>query len=375
LYQLYQEAISHDGEVSLGKGVALYHAVEQKIEKDVDTHDQNHRGALVSRLCGIYRTARDKKTATVADDLKRLAFQRMPEVLKRQVNQYDAVVSQVAHTLYDLAGPRDGFAFFIRQIETEPAWRQYNNQDGWSSFGNTLAEWRSQVKELKNLGDLEPRLLKIVVKELRRDLQSQNARSSYIYNRQYPWYWREKEEIFVKTAQEVLAENRNSGAIVLYIANYLYSGVNRPRLAIDALLDAHRREVLDEAGQSRLVEFLHGQDRFGESIGILEPLVERRPDNLRYRVSLMWGYFKTSRPQQLAELLAKTDAHFHKENRWNEDAMAPWAIAASIAGFISSRSLTCRKQFRIASARRPIGVSATARSRTTTCGLPRPTQG
>ena len=152
LYQLYQETISRGGEVSLGQGAALYHAVEQKIQKVLDTHDQNHRGALVSRLCGIYRTAWHKKIAGVADDLHRFAFQRMPEVLQGQVNNYDGMVSEVANTLHDLASPRDGLAFLIQRMETEPAWLQYNNQDGWSRVGYTLAEWRTQVKAL---GDLE----------------------------------------------------------------------------------------------------------------------------------------------------------------------------------------------------------------------------
>ena len=231
-------------------------------------------------------------------------------------------------------------------METKPAWLQYNNQDGWSRFGNTLAEWRTQVK---NRGDLEPRLLKIVLKELRRDLQTQNTRAYILYDRHYSWYWQEKEDAFVKTAQDVLAENENSSAIVLYAANYLYWSVNRPRLAIEALLDAHRREVLDEAGQSRLVEFLHGQDRFGESIGILEPLVERRPDNLRYRVLLMWDYFKTNRPRQLAKLLARPTPTSTRRTAGTKMPWPPWATVAWKAGFIRNRSLTCRKRFRTAS--------------------------
>ena len=161
-----------------------------------------------------------------------------------------------------------------------------------------------------------------------------------------------------------------------YIANYLYWSVNRPRLAIEALLDAHRREVLDEAGQSRLVEFLRRQNRFAESIPVLDPMVERRPDKLQYRVWLMNGYFKTNRPWQLAEILAKRPTPAF--TRRTAGTRPPWPLWAKVAlktYFTNSRSRTCKKRSPIASGRGPIAASATARSRITTIGSPGPTPG
>ena len=64
------------------------------------------------------------------------------------------------------------------------------------------------------------------------------------------------------------------------------------------------------------------QNRFAETIPILEPLVQRRPDNLQYRVWLMNAWFKTGKPERLAKLLKETHDYFHKDNRWNENAMA-----------------------------------------------------
>jgi tetratricopeptide (TPR) repeat protein len=270
-------------------------------------------------LCGIYRTARDKKIAGVAGDLKRLAFQRLPEVFKRPIDNDNTTVFEVADTLYRVAGPRDGLAFLVQRIESEPRWLAQSYQGGWDSFGNALADWRTQVKDL---GDLEPRLLKVVLKELRRHLQTNNVRDSSIYQSESTCYWREKEDAFVKTAQDVAAENKDSNTIIGHVAEYLYWRVKRPRLAIEILLDARRRGVLEDGDQSRLAEFLQAQDRFAESVEILEPLLQRRPEGLSYRVLLMHGYFKTNRPRQLAELLAKTDALFHRENHWNEEAMS-----------------------------------------------------
>jgi len=135
-------------------------------------------------------------------------------------------------------------------------------------------------------------------------------------------FWGEKTDDFARAADEVWAEQKQSGAACQYIAEYLFTALNRHGRAIEILLDAHRREVLDEGGQSRLIEYLRAENCFAQSIAILEPLVRRRPDNLQYRVWLMNAWYKTGKPDRLARLLKETDGHFHKDNRWNENAMA-----------------------------------------------------
>ncbi len=312
-------ALVNDGEVSLGRGAELYRAVEQELIADLlGVHDQNHRQALLSQLCGIYGTAHNKKLPNVADDLRKFAFKQLPEVLKRQTNGYEGMVSQTASTLHDIAGARDGLEFLIERIETEPSWFRYNNQDGWNRHAYQLGQWRAEAKEL---GELDGRLLRIVLKELRRDLQSRQSRYRVIYE-VHNGYWKEKENDFARVADEVAAANKQSGAAAVYIAQYLYHCLNHYDRAIAILLDAHDRKVLDEGGQATLVDFLQRQNRYAESIPILEPLVERRPENLNYRILLMRAYFKTKQQEKLLALLKKTDTYFHQENRWQEHVMA-----------------------------------------------------
>jgi len=146
-----------------------------------------------------------------------------------------------------------------------------------------------------------------------------------MYYRHHSYYWKEKEQAFAATVEQVYAERKASGAAVQYMADYLYRGLEHYDRAIEMLLIAHKDEVLDETGQSKLVDFLHRQSRFGESIAILEPLVKTRPDNMQYRVWLMHAYFRTDRPDQLLTLLKQTDDYFHQAGRWQESAMAPLA--------------------------------------------------
>ena len=337
LYWLYYNAIQRDGEVSLGHGAELYRAVEKRLQADLNTTDQNYRYNLVDRLIGLYHMAHSKFPSpsgrgaggegvrSVADDVRHFAFNRLPEVLKHQSNNYTAMVGQTADALHAIVGARDGLAFLIRRIETEPAWFRLNNQDGWSQYADKLGQLRIEVKDL-DMGELEKPLLAIVIKELRRDLQSSEQRNRVMYDKHNSnhndYYWSEKEADFARAADEVWAEEKQSGAACQYIADYLFAGLDHYGRAIEILLDAHRRELLDDSGQSKLVEYMRLRNRFAESIPLLEPLVQRRPDNLQYRVWLMNAYFKTGKPQQLAELLQATHDYFHQDDRWDENAMA-----------------------------------------------------
>jgi predicted Zn-dependent protease len=322
LYELYENALRNDGEVSLGKGADLYHALVKQLQANLDTGDPNHRYNLLNRLCTIFRAAHEKKFPGVADDVRAFAFQRFPEALTRDLNNYSSMVSAVAQTLRDVASPRDGLAFLIERIEREPRWLRYSNQDGWQQHGWQIAQWRAEVKDI---GDLEPRLLKLVLAELRADLQSRQQRNRTIYHRGNGHYWAEKEKDFARTAEEVYNERKNSGAAAAYIADYLYHGLAYHPRAIEILLIAWKQGLLEEGAESQLVQYLQWQQRYGESIAVLLPLVERRPDNMQYRVWLMHAYFHTQQPAQLLALLKQTDGHFHKGGRWTEGNMAALA--------------------------------------------------
>jgi tetratricopeptide (TPR) repeat protein len=159
--------------------------------------------------------------------------------------------------------------------------------------------------------------------ELRRDLETREQRNRTIYYRrgEGQYFWKEKTADFAKVAESVLAEQSKSGPAVQYIADYFYWGLDQPKRAIEILFVANNQKLLDEAGQAQLVDYLHREGRYGESIAVLQPLVERRPDNLDYRVLLMHAYFRTARNAELLALLKQTDAYFHEQDRWGENPL------------------------------------------------------
>jgi predicted Zn-dependent protease len=320
LDRLYHAALQHDGEVSLGAGQALYQALQARIQGELSTADHNHRSALVNLLCSVYRIANDKKMTGVVEDLKAFAFQKLPQVLEHQTNNYQSMVQETARTVHDLSGPVDGVAVLVTMIEKEPAWFRFNNQDGWCQHSWLLGQWRVENPKLGPA--LEERLLKIVLTELRDDLELQQQRNRVMYYRNYGHFWTEKADDFAQTAEAVLAKRNQSGAAVKHIADYFYWGLGRYNRAIDILFVAHRRKILDETGQGQLVNFLHWNNRHAESIVILEPLVQRKPEVLQYRVQLMSAYFHADRIKDLLALLKDTDTFFHQKERWNENVMA-----------------------------------------------------
>jgi len=324
LYGLYTRALQDNGEVSLGKGQELYKTVESRMIADLSINDQDHRFNLVGQICSLYRTAKNRQLAGVAGDLKTFSMNRIPAVLARQTSNYENIVSTVSGTLHDVAGPLEGLAFLVERIENEPYWFTYNNQDGWSRYSWNLAQWRV---EAKNLGELDGRLLKIVVGALRRDLRTQQARNRVMYDRRNSYFWDEKAAVFSQTAEEVLKERLNSGAAVKYIAEYLYRSLDLYDRAIAILLDAQARKLPDEAGQEQLVVYLHERNRHAESITILDPLVKWRPDNVTYRCQLMRAWFKTGQKTKLTDLRGETDAYFHEKNLWNEANISALAYA------------------------------------------------
>jgi tetratricopeptide (TPR) repeat protein len=319
LHRLYWHALTRDGDVSLGKGNTLYKALNAKMQKDLDDTDQNHRYQLIYQLCQVYRTAHEKKLPDVGADVKAFAFQVGPPLLKQLTNHHESVVSTIAQTVRDVVGPRDGIVFLLDEIDTQPRWLRYNNQDGWSRHGSTLAQWRIEAKEL---GDVEGRLLKLVLAELRRDLETRESRNRTIYHHGHDRFWKEKTPDFAKTAEAVLAERNKSGPAVVYIADYLYWGLGKTKRAIEILFVAYGQKLLDEEGQGKLIDFLHRENRHGESIAVLQPLIERRPENLEYRVLLMHAYFRTDRKAELLALLKQSDTFFHEKGRWGEHAMS-----------------------------------------------------
>ncbi|MBC7821246.1 MAG: hypothetical protein IAG10_30535 [Planctomycetaceae bacterium] len=328
LMSLYNHALEHDGAVSLGTGRAkLFGALVALNLKELNSApDENVRYNLVSRIATTFDIAHRHKLSGTADAVRAFAFETIPALLKRQQAQYRNTVTTPMHIIGEVLGPKFALQYVVERIEQYPQRLEIAWENSWNAFGHELARRREESANAKlDIKELEPRVLKLAIRELQRELRTGESRNSYIFHAHNSYFWRAKADDFAKAAEEVLAERKTSGRRAMSVANYLWSGLDRYPRAIEILLLAHKNGLLDEAAQVHLVTWLHSQNRWAESISLLEPLVHDRPDNIHYRTLLMVAYHHSQRPQQLTELVQQTDAHFHAGGRWTEGNVAQFA--------------------------------------------------
>ncbi len=179
--------------------------------------------------------------------------------------------------------------------------------------------------------ELQARVLKLVIAELKEYLITGETSNQSIFYNNANDYWTEKQNDFVKAAEDVYREYKTSGRRVAFIASYLWNGISpapAPRdRAIEMLLVADRDGVLDVGSRQTLAQYLQAQARYAESIAVLEPLVRELPDNINLRGMLMRAYYESKRPEQVLDLVAQIDKHFHAGGRWTDDNISQFAAA------------------------------------------------
>ncbi len=323
--EVHIDALANQGQVGDLKGEGLYRAVQTRIRGQLPSDDTPYDARLIGLLSRLYSTAHGRTITGVAADVKTFAFKTFPPLLKRQVQQYEGSVSDLCERVHQVCGPADGIAFLVDRYEQRPQWLKLR-QNFWNGYGGRLTDWRREAEpDGKKLDPaLSDRLLKLVLDELRDELLVR--RPNYIipiaYNGYPGQYWAEREGDYLRCAEEVYAQNKRSSTVVCNVADYLTVGLARVDRAIEILQAAAAEHILDEGGQWKLVGYLHNKDRFGESIGLLQALVEAHPDNLQYRGTLMYAYFRTKRKDELLGLLKQSDDYFHQKNRWGEGPLA-----------------------------------------------------
>lgn len=327
LDRLYYDALANGAQVSLGTGQVLYRACLSRLLARLDSADDATAHQLVTKILELLNHARLLKWEGAADDFRSFADQRIPKLLRRATSHYRNILSAVGIRVKEFFGATEAIRYLLDRIDQDPPRFRYRSDDAWSQHAGTLAGWLYSINhtEKKTLPkDLDARLLKFALSELRRDLESHQQRGRYFYGHNYGYFWQAHHAEFVREAEMVLMNRERSGDSAAYIAAYLY-GIKEYQRGIEIMLAAHRDGLLNDGQIDTLVSYLQTHDRFEESVPLVEGLVERLPDSLGYRVNLIQAYFRVDRAKDMMALLDSTDVHFRRENRWTESAMAQLA--------------------------------------------------
>ncbi|MFT5524745.1 MAG: hypothetical protein ACI9HK_002707 [Pirellulaceae bacterium] len=177
---------------------------------------------------------------------------------------------------------------------------------------------------------MEKRLLKVVLRELRYQLEIGNLRRSSMYNDDHGYFWEAKVNAFAKVAVEVFESTKNYPAVRLRMADFLRRDLSAKSLSTKLLLTMLEESQLDMNGKSKLASFLHADDRFAESIGLLEGMIKEQPSYVGPREQLIYAYFRTNQKKKSEALLKESVKRFKStEGEWTAKRISSMASAAS----------------------------------------------
>lgn len=319
-YKLYHEALQGGSEVSIGKGKVLFENAQRLLITELSQVDHRLRYDLVSTMINIFNTANSKGIGDAPGDAMRFSYGAFDKAVPFQTRSYQYLVRNLAECLRHLKGYREGLAFLIDRHEKEPSFFRATSSEGWRYWGSYVAQYRHH---LKKLGDLEPRLLKIVLHELRITLENRSrSYSSIFWGPNNSYFWTAKKNDFAKAAEEILKERGESTQTSVFIASYFYSGLHLHKRGIDIMVALYDQKRLDEQGWSTLVRYLESQKQWARAIKYLLPLIEFRPDNLHYRTRLILSYQRNNQLKEALAALETTDKRWKEKGWWNENTLS-----------------------------------------------------
>jgi len=333
LHQLYVSTLSRGGSVSLGSGAALYEAAQALMLAHLKNVRHDAAYYTVSDLCSLYSTAFYKSIYKSRGDLRDFAWKVVPDTLSRQIHNYQGVVSQVGGTLHSVLGAREALAFLVERILAEPEWLRWDGQDGWNYHSYSLAQWRTEVKDL---GPLDKRLLKVVLSVLRRDLTSGNMINRNMYAINYGNFWQEKKGDFTRVAEEVYRKDKDSAATVQHVAAYMFDGLGLKKRAAAMMEEAYRKKLLQLDGKTTLVYYLFQIGGHGRAVPVLKDMVASYPTSSRYRADLMIAYCKSGGKGKARKLLKASDKYLRETGIWATGDLASLADACVICELFES---------------------------------------
>ncbi len=310
LFTLYVRCLEQGGTVTHGSGAELYRTVRAQMERALAEHSPTFVSEVLDRYCELHEVAhKHAKVQNVAADL--IAFSRalLPEILPRFGQQQADRIRRVSNSLRSVAGRLPALTFLVERIEAEPTWYRRRGTDAWNYVSGSMGNWRRELGP--KIGPLEPRLLAIVLRELERDLTTQQARGRDLYawtNRRN--FWKAKAVDFADVARRVLHEHPTSVGIQLHTAQYQWNGLQLYPEAIQTLLDADEREVLRENGRWALVQWLQHEKRWPDVLTHSERLVSERPDNLKYALVNIRALHEVGRDDDGRALVDAAHSHF-----------------------------------------------------------------
>ena len=320
IIEVHIDAVRNRGQVGDLKGAELYRAVRARVLGQLPTGDSPFDARLITLLSSLYEAAHTVQIAAARADLKIFAFQTLPPLLKRQVAQYEGIENDLAERLHQVCGPADGIAFLVDRYEHRPQWLKLK-QNFWNAHGWQLTNWRHEAGKLD--APLSDRLLKLVSDYLRDRLMGRGGNDPGDSGTGATIGSGPSGRAISSASPKRFTPRTSCKARSSAGWPIIWPGSWAAWTAPSKSSRLRRRSTCStKVGSGNWSTSCTGANAFGESIGLLQGMVEANPGKLDYRGALMYAYFRTNRKDDLLALLKQSDEYFHHKDRWGEGPLA-----------------------------------------------------
>ncbi|MBL8898275.1 MAG: FecR domain-containing protein [Planctomycetes bacterium] len=310
LFQLEFSALEARAATALGRGFALWEALERRCAEVLErADDPQHVSQILVIRMQAWKTQgeRDGKERVLASLLEFSRGALLELLARHRYENGQDWVGTVANTLHQVGGATAALRFFVERAANEPARLARAGDEFWSNHS-----WRfgQAVEDAGRLDDeLHARVLEVIVRALRTDLRSQHQNARWCYSKSSRFYAR-GEARFLAVAREIFEERGAREGVAMHVASYLLDDLASPREASEMLLAAERRGILRFGGRYLLARALQRAERHGEAADVYAVLVQERPELIDLHTGLLRSLFAANRREEVRAAWTRSLATF-----------------------------------------------------------------
>lgn len=336
-WDVFTSALKLGKETKLGRGETLLKAlVARGVREAEEAASDDERIAAVDRLVKALRAARQADVPGSKDVIVTFTRERMPEILKRQLQKYGDLAERPIELLkYDRA--HEAWRYALARVEQWPD-RRPMRKERWRLFRHVPDGPLVGTEHAPpDAADIEARALRLSLVRLREyflfgdDPQHHRYFIRNAFNPDQQIH-RKNFAAYLEVAEQIYRERAGSGPVVERIAEMMWNRLDRRRRAVEILAQAARAGLLDDKARRLLARHLRELERPAEAVEVLEELVGREPDDMEVQCELLTAYHADKQTEKTALQLKKIAGRLHEGGNRQETNVATLAETCATIG-------------------------------------------
>ncbi|HHI80924.1 MAG TPA: tetratricopeptide repeat protein [Planctomycetes bacterium] len=344
IFQCRLGALLQKARVRPGSGRSLYRFLRKELLTRL-SNPAEKTYPYFQDFCNLHsRAARAGVLSEAASDL--IAFSKNWKTFRSDLLYEDPRWTRtLSNALENAKRRRASLAFLVRAILEEPEWYREVGLEGWVHHSWRIAWLRYKIGTLSP--SLAADLLKVVKRELERDLLTMSSRSRYLYYARGSYFWAAKKSAFREIALKVLELYGDREDIRLYTARYLWTGLGARDEAVAALEFSLKKGKLSRSGRGTLVSWLTELKRYAKALPLIEGLLREDPKRLDWRLLKLQVLAGLNRRDEARAYLGSLVAWMREAKLWHPAQVRNLAYRLEDGGLLAEASTYLEKAIRL----------------------------